>query len=152
MTPKPALNNPVTRDGYPIPFFPCGSRVVVQRLPPETTIAGFIIPESHRAEQNYATVIAAGLPAQEILDDMGVSIGDTVCFGKYSGTWWEWQPEGTTEIKLRQRVDLMDAKDIFGAVETVAKVMSGSYGIIKHELPNGGYERRFAEELKKETK
>lgn len=148
---KPELNNPITREGYAIPFFPTGKRIVVQRLPPETMINGFHIPESHRVEQNYATVIAAGLSAQEVLDDMGISIGDTICFGKWSGVFWEWQPRGTTGIKDRQRVDMLDVADIFGAVETVDKIMAGKYGIIRKELSGGGYQCRFAEEIQQET-
>lgn len=149
---KPAIGNPVTREGYPIPFFPIGKRVVIQRIPKDTKIGEFVIPESFQVEQNYATVIAAGPRAQEILDDAGISIGDTICFGKWAGTFWEWQPEGTTGFKERQKVDLLSVDDIFGCKELSDKMIDGRLGMVKKTLAEGGYEWRFAEEMKEETK
>lgn len=150
--PGPQLSHPVTRDGHQIPLFPIGKRVVIQRIPKDTMIGEFQIPESYQVEQNYATVLAAGPRAQEILDDAGICIGDTICIGKYSGVGWEWQPNGTEGVRMRQKVDLINVDDIFGCKELADKIFDGRMGIVKKDLPGGDYEYRFAEEIKKETK
>lgn len=145
----PKLSHPVTREGHPIPFFPIGDRVVVQRIPPETKVGMFTIPDTHKVEQQYATVIAAGPRAQGILDDAGIQIGDTICFGKYTGTYWEWQPEGTESIRDRARVDLINVGDIFGCKELAEKMVDGRLGIGLHRPDGGGDgEYRFFEEQK----
>jgi co-chaperonin GroES (HSP10) len=145
---KPAIGNPVTREGHPIPFFPIGKRVVIERIPKETKIGEFIIPESYQVEQNYATVLAAGPRAQEILDDAGINIGDTICIGKWSGVFWEWQPAGTEGRLNMKKVDLISVDDIFGCKELADKMIDGRMGMVKKTLADGGYEWRFAEETK----
>lgn len=149
---KPAIGNPVTREGCPIPFFPIGKRVVIQRIPKETKIGKFDIPDNFQVEQNYATVLAAGPRAQEILDDAGIGIGETICIGKWSGVFWEWQPEGTDSVKDRQKVDLISVDDIFGCQELSDKMIDGRMGMVKKTLPDGGYEWRFAQQITQETK
>lgn len=144
----PRLSHPVTRDGQPIPFFPIGRRVIVERIPPETTIGGFHIPDSHQAPQQYATVIAAGPVAMGVLDDAGIGIGDVVCFGKYTGVFFEWQPEGTEGIRDRRRVDLINVDDIYGGKELAEKLYDGRLGLMLHEADGSAPEYRFFEEQK----
>lgn len=145
----PRLSHPVTREGHPIPFFPVGKRVIVERVPPETEMCGLHIPDSYQAPQQYATVIACGPQAQGILDDMGIAIGDTVCFGKYSGVFWEFQPPGTTTHKERRRVDMIDVADIYGAKELAEKMIDGRIGIAIHKYDDGEQEYRFMEEVQR---
>jgi len=159
VTSGPRRSHPVTRDGKAIPFFPVGKRVVVERLPPETTVLGGLlhIPDTHQAPQQYATVIAAGPAAQGILDDMGIAIGDTICFGKYAGLFWEWQPDGTTTHADRRRVDIINVDDIFGGKELAEKMIDGRLGIDKVDIDTGlvateiskNIEYRFLEEVEK---
>lgn len=146
----PRLSHPVTRDGRKIPFFPIGRRVIVERIPPETTIGGFFIPESHQAPQQYATVIAAGPAAQGVLDDAGIAIGDTICFGKYTGVFFDWQPEGTEGIKERRRVDVINIDDIYGCAELAEKLYNGSLGLMLYVPEDGSSpEYRLFEEQKR---
>jgi co-chaperonin GroES (HSP10) len=134
----PRLSHPVTRDGTPIPFFPVGSRVVVERLPPETKIAGITIPDTAQALQQYGTVVAAGPQAQGILDDMGIGIGDTVCFGKHVGLNWEWNPDGKESYKDRHRVEIIRAEDILGGKELAEQMVDGRLGIALYCPDCGG--------------
>lgn len=144
----PRLSHPVTRDGCAIPFFPVGRRLIVERLPPETEIVGLHIPDNYQAPTQYATVIAAGPGAQGVLDDMGIAIGDTVCFGKYSGVFWEWQPpELPREMKNRRRVDLISVEDIYGGKELAEKMIDGRLGISLYKPEDGDHEYRFFEEV-----
>lgn len=151
----PQLSHPVTRDGHPIPFFPVGKRVAVERLPPATIVSGLHIPDTAQAVQQYATVIACGPQAQGALDDMGIGIGDTICFGKHAGLNWEWEidDDGTAATKLsvqrRRRVDIIDVGDILGSKELAEKMIDGRRAIMKRELPDGQYEYRFFDETKK---
>lgn len=151
VTSGPRLSHPVTRDGHPIPFFPVGQRVIVERLPPDTMIAGLHVPDSAQSPTQYATVIAAGPGAQGILDDMAIAIGDTVCFGKYSGVFWEWEVkglEGRPYGERRRRVDMINIADIFGGQELAAKMIDGRLGISLYK-PEGSDESeyRFFEEV-----
>lgn len=145
----PALGKPVNRAGDPIPFFPVGDRVVVERLPEEAVTAGGLhIPETSQEQQQYATVIAAGPPAQGVLDDMGIKVGDTITFAKYSGVNWTWIPKGKGAAD-RCRVDLLNVKDIQGGAELAEKMMDGRLGIALHSTASGEQEYRFFEEVSK---
>ncbi len=145
----PALSKPVTRSGDPIPFFPVGDRVCVERLPDDTKIGMIDIPETSQAKQQYATVIAAGPPAQGVLDDMGIKVGDTITFAKYSGIEWEWIPKGKG-LADKQKVDLINVKDIQGGAELAEKMMDGRLGIALHlNESTGQQEYRFFEEVSK---
>jgi co-chaperonin GroES (HSP10) len=144
---KPTLNNPVVRSGSPIPMYPTGDRVAVERLPvDEETIGGLVIPGMDREKNLYCTVIAAGPVALDVLRDMAVEIGDTVCIGKYSGVAWEWRPKG---ILRTERVDIISVKDVLGAVELVEKIMDGRLGIQLHQEKDGVDRYRFFEEVAK---
>lgn len=72
------------------PIEPLTNVVVVKRMQEETiTAGGIIIPEVSREKPAKGVVIASGpgtlLPTGHI-EPTGVEYGDTVLFGKYSGT------------------------------------------------------------------
>ena len=68
---------------------PLGDRVIVEALQAETSKSGIIIPDTVKEKPQQGKVIAVG-PGR--LSDAGerlnpeVKEGDTVLFGKYSGT------------------------------------------------------------------
>ena len=147
---KPTLNNPIVRSGHKIPLYPTGDRVVVEKLEIEEEMVGHIVIPGMDKEKNlYATVIAAGPLAMDVLRDACIGIGDTVCIGKYSGVAWEWRPPGTHRTK---RVDIINVKDIYGSVELCDKIMSGALGIDLHHESDGVTRHRFFEEVKPEMK
>lgn len=69
---------------------PLQDRVVVQRLDEETkTAGGIIIPDNHTEKPSQGKIVAVGSGyrnADGILRNLDVKVGDTVLFGKYSGT------------------------------------------------------------------
>jgi co-chaperonin GroES (HSP10) len=151
----PRLSHPVTRDGSPIPFFPIGDRVLVERIPPDAKIGILHIPDNAQAPQQYATICAAGPRAQAVLDDAGISIGDTICFGKWAGVFFEWQVPGTESYKDRRRVDLINVGDIYGGKELAEKMIDGRLGIDLYQPKDaegnlvGDPEYRFFKEIAK---
>ncbi|HPE79354.1 MAG: co-chaperone GroES [Sedimenticolaceae bacterium] len=91
---------------------PLHDRVVVRRKEEETTTAGgIVLPGSAAEKPVQGEVIAAG--KGKILENgqvrpMDVKVGDTVLFGKYSGT----------EVKINgQEVLVMREEDIMGVIE-----------------------------------
>jgi co-chaperonin GroES (HSP10) len=140
----PRLSKPVTRDGFPVPFFPVGKRILVQCLPEEDRVGNIIIPETSRGRQVYGTLICAGPQAQGILDDMGFVIGDTLSFGKYSGVVYTWYVEVDGRKETREVMQFM-IDDIFGGKELAEKMMDGRLGIELHEYAPGQKEYRFME-------
>jgi len=141
---KPTLNNPVVRSGAKIPLYPTGDRVVVEKLESaEEMVGGIVIPGTEKAVSLYATVIAAGPLAMDVLRDACIGIGDTVCIGKYSGVAWEWRPDGGVKF---ERVEIINVKDIYGSVELCDKIMTGKLGIDLHQESDGVTRHRFFEE------
>lgn len=69
---------------------PLQDRVVVQRLDEETkTAGGIIIPDNHTEKPSQGKVLAVGTGYRNTdgtVRGLDVKIGDTVLFGKYSGT------------------------------------------------------------------
>lgn len=64
---------------------PLADRVVIQPLEAqEKTVSGIIIPDSAKEKPQRGTVVAAGPGTKD--DKMEVKVGDTVLYGKYSGT------------------------------------------------------------------
>ena len=69
---------------------PLGDRVIVKALPLEAvTKGGVILPDTAKEKPQQGQVVAAG--NGKILDNgtklaMEVKVGDTVLYGKYSGT------------------------------------------------------------------
>jgi len=69
---------------------PLQDRVVVQRLEEETkTAGGIIIPDNHAEKPAQGRIMAVGtgyrLPDGSVRS-LDLKVGDTVIFGKYSGT------------------------------------------------------------------
>ena len=85
---------------------PLGDRVLVDPLEADTkTASGIIIPDNAKEKPQKATVVAVGSGTSD--HKMTVKIGDTVMYGKYSGT----------ELKLEGKDFLiMSEKDILAIV------------------------------------
>lgn len=91
---------------------PLHDRVVVRRKEEETTTpGGIVLPDSATEKPVQGEVMAAG--HGKILENgevrpMDVKVGDTVLFGKYSGT----------EVKLNgEELLVMREEDIMGVIE-----------------------------------
>lgn len=64
---------------------PLADRVLVQpEAPEETTASGIIIPDTAKEKPQRGKIIAAGAGKKD--EPMTVKAGDTVLYGKYSGT------------------------------------------------------------------
>ena len=94
-------------------FRPLHDRVLIRRLDSEEkTAGGIIIPDTAKEKPMEGEVIAVGPGAR---DDSGkvtpldVSVGDTVLFGKWSGT----------EVKIDgDELLIMKESDIMGIIES----------------------------------
>jgi chaperonin GroES len=67
---------------------PLGNRVVVQLVKQKTTTAsGIILSTEEKNEQAIGsiTAIGAGLGTEDNIQNLGLSVGDKVLFGKYAG-------------------------------------------------------------------
>jgi chaperonin GroES len=91
---------------------PLQDRVIVKRMEEETTTAGgIVLPDSATEKPIRGEVIAVG--PGKILDSgekrpLEVKVGDTVLFGKYSGT----------DVKLDdEELLVMREEDIMGVIE-----------------------------------
>ena len=91
---------------------PLHDRVILKRMEEETTSSGgIVIPDSATEKPSRGEIIAAGkgkrLDSGEILP-LDVKVGDTVLFGKYSGT----------EVKVNgEDLLVMREEDIMGVIE-----------------------------------
>ena len=64
---------------------PLADRILVQPLKAETkTASGIIIPDSAKEKPQKGNVVAVGPGTKE--NPVTVNVGDTVLYGKYSGT------------------------------------------------------------------
>ena len=93
-------------------FRPLHDRVVVKRIEEEQkTKGGIIIPDTAKEKPMQGEVFAVGPGARNAdgeLIPMGVSVGDRVLFGKWSGT----------EVKLDgDELLIMKESDIMGVLE-----------------------------------
>ncbi len=91
---------------------PLHDRVILKRMEEETTSAGgIVIPDSAAEKPVRGEVIAAGngkrLESGEIIP-LDVKVGDTVLFGKYSGT--EVKVNGDDLLVMRE-------DDIMGVID-----------------------------------
>ncbi len=83
-------------------FKPLGDRVLVKTVEEaNTTASGIIIPDNAKEKPNRAEVIAVGSDVED------VKVGDTVVYGKYSGT--ELVLEGSEYIVL-------ELSDVLGVI------------------------------------
>jgi chaperonin GroES len=98
-------------------FRPLHDRIVVKRIDAEEkTTGGIIIPDTAKEKPQQGEVIAVGPGArneQGQLVPLDVRVGDTVLFGKWSGT----------EVKIDgEDLLIMKESDIMGVLEqTVAQ-------------------------------
>jgi len=90
---------------------PLGDRVIVQAIDQKETVkSGIIIPDTVKEKPQEGKIVATG--PGKIAEDgkkiqMEVKVGDTVLFGKYSGT----------EIKIdSEEFLIMHQDDIFGII------------------------------------
>ncbi len=82
---------------------PLADRVIVEPAAAETTTAsGLIIPDTAQEKPQKGTVVAVGPGKKD--EQMTVSVGDTVLYGKYSGT--EFKYEGGEYLIMRE-ADIM---------------------------------------------
>ena len=84
---------------------PLSDRVVIQRIEETTTAGGIVIPDSAAEKPIQGKVVAIGPGKFKEAGDgnrypMSVSEGDTVLFGKYSGT--EVKVSGHEYIVMRE--------------------------------------------------
>jgi len=78
---------------------PLSDRVVVEPQAAETkTASGLYIPDSAKEKPQQGTVVAVGKGKKDY--DMTVKVGDTVLYGKYSGS--ELKLEGTDYLIMRE--------------------------------------------------
>mgnify|MGYP000082483485 FL=1 len=97
-------------------FRPLHDRVVVRRLEEETkTAGGIIIPETAQEKPSQGEIVAVGSGARNEdgkIVALDVKVGDTVIFGKWSGT----------EVKIDGNdLLIMKESDIMGVVEGAKK-------------------------------
>jgi chaperonin GroES len=96
-------------------FRPLHDRIVVKRInAEEKTTGGIIIPDTAKEKPQQGEVIAVGPGArneQGQLVPLDVRVGDTVLFGKWSGT----------EVKIDgEDLLIMKESDIMGVLEQAA--------------------------------
>lgn len=124
---KPSKNNPVTTKGIPLPVFPIGDRVVVERLGEEEvkTQGGLILPSVAADKTAFGVILAAGPEAHDVLYSVGIEIGDNIVFGKFAPEVMRWQTDGLG----RQEVYFINVKDVWGCVELAERIRTGEYAI-----------------------
>lgn len=78
---------------------PLADRVLIQPTPAEeTTLAGIIIPDSAKEKPLRGTVLAVGNGTKD--EEMVLTEGDNVLYGKYAGT--EIELDGEKYLIMRQ--------------------------------------------------
>ena len=92
---------------------PLQDRVMVKRQEngAEKTKGGIIIPDTARAKPEQGKIVAVGqgkVNEAGTLTPVGVKVGDTILFGKYSGS--EVEIDGEEHLIMRE-------EDILGVVE-----------------------------------
>lgn len=92
-------------------FYPLYDRVLVRRIEEEITKGGIVIPDNAREKPIRGKVVAIGegklLNSGEIRP-LKVKVGDTILFGKYSGT----------DVKIdKEEFVVMREEDILGTIE-----------------------------------
>src|SRR5882672_1625317 len=97
--------------GYPMKFRPLHDRVVVKRIDAEEkTAGGIIIPDTAKEKPSQGEIVAVGPGGRDEagkLIPIDLKVGDTVLFGKWSGT----------EVKIDgQDLLIMKESDIMGVI------------------------------------
>jgi chaperonin GroES len=93
-------------------FRPLHDRVVVRRVESEErTAGGIIIPDSAKEKPQEGEIVAVGPGGRDEagkLTPLDVKVGDTILFGKWSGT----------EVKIDgEELLIMKESDIMGVIE-----------------------------------
>ena len=82
---------------------PLADRVIVEPAAVETTTAsGIIIPDTAQEKPQKGTVVSVGPGKKD--EPMTVNVGDTVLYGKYSGTEFKYE-DG--EYLIMREADIM---------------------------------------------
>ncbi len=102
-------------------FRPLHDRVVLQRLEEDSKSAGgIIIPDTAKEKPMRGKVVAVGPGARDesgMIIPLDVKPGDTVLFGKWSGT----------EVKIDgDDLLIMKESDILGVIEGTAKMKAAA--------------------------
>jgi chaperonin GroES len=102
-------------------FRPLHDRVVVRRIDAdERSAGGIIIPDTAKEKPSQGEVIAVGPGARDEtgkLVPLDVKAGDTVLFGKWSGT----------EVKIDgQELLIIKESDIMGVLEKTGKLKAAA--------------------------
>ena len=102
-------------------FRPLHDRVVVKRLEEDSKSAGgIIIPDTVKEKPSQGEVIAVGPGGRDEngkLTPLDVKVGDTVLFGKWSGT----------EVKIDgDDLLIMKESDILGVIEGGTKIKAAA--------------------------
>ena len=102
-------------------FRPLHDRVVVRRISAEhKTLGGIIIPDTAQEKPQQGEVIAVGPGARDEqgrIVPLDVKAGDTVLFGKWSGT----------EVKIDgEELLIMKESDIMGVLEATKKMKAAA--------------------------
>ncbi len=94
-----------TKKETAVTFKPLGNRIVIEPLDDEQQVSpgGIYIPDTAKEKPQEGKVVAAG--PGKLTDDgkripMEVAVGDTVIYGKYSGT--EYRVGDTEYVVLRE--------------------------------------------------
>ena len=77
---------------------PLADRVLVQPAPAEEKIGGIIIPDNAKEKPLRGIIMATGNGTKD--EEMILKEGDTVLYGKYSGT--ELELDGVKYLMMRQ--------------------------------------------------
>ena len=77
---------------------PLADRVLVEPAPAEEkTASGIIIPDTAKEKPQKGTVVAVGPGKKD--EPTTVAVGDTVLYGKYSGTELKWEGQDLLIMK-----------------------------------------------------
>lgn len=96
---KPKQSKPSNTSMANVSFKPISDRVLVKpAAAEETTKGGIIIPDTAKEKPQRGTVIAIGTGKKD--EPITVKVGDTVLYGKYSGT--EITLEGDEYLIMRE--------------------------------------------------
>ena len=91
---------------------PLGDRLLVKRLEEQTqTVGGILIPDNAKEKPMEGSVVSVGpgkVTPEGKVREMEIKAGDTILFGKYSGT--EVKIDGTEYIILKE-------DDVLGIVQ-----------------------------------
>lgn len=97
---------------------PLGNRILVKpKTEEEVTASGIILPSSDNKEKKTQGVIVA-VGSGEQIAKLGLKVGDTVVFGKYSGDEVEVEEDGAqVEYKVLNVGSEKDESDVLAIIE-----------------------------------